>query len=212
MSLLQILDSEKIVAILRHVPVDKIKSTVQSLSKGGIKLIEVTMNSERASHSIHQLRNHNNELDLVIGAGTVLNIEMAKEAVDAGSQFLISPNLDLKVVEYAIGKGVDIWPGVMTPTEIANAWNAGATAIKLFPASTLGPEYIRDIKAPLDNIPVIATGGITLENQQAFLNAGAVAVGLGSQLVNQEMIFDNRFEELQNLAKQFVDNLNREVV
>lgn len=210
MSLIHRLKMEKIVAILRHVPEVKIKNTVQSLHEGGINILEVTMNSEGALDSIHQLRNSYNKEDIVVGAGTVLNLQMAKEAVSAGSQFLISPNLDLSVIEYAVEHEIDIWPGVMTPTEMVNAWSAGAKAIKLFPAGFLGPGFITDIKAPLEQIPVIATGGITLENQQQYFKAGATAVGLGSQLVNKEMIADNNFEDLKNLAAKFVDAVPKE--
>lgn len=212
MSLLSLLKEEKIVAILRHVPTNKINRTVQALCEGGVKLMEVTMNSEGALDSINHLRETYSQGNIIIGAGTVLNIHMAKEAVEAGAQFLISPNLDLHVIEYAVENGIDIWPGVMTPTEMVNAWSAGATAIKLFPAGFLGTKYIKDIKAPLNHIPIIATGGITLENQQEYFNAGATAVGIGSQLVNREMIEDNRFEDLKGLAKKFVKTVPLEKV
>lgn len=210
MSLLSRLKQEKIVAILRHVPTTKMNHTVQALHEGGINILEVTMNSEGALDSIHQLRNSFAQENIVVGAGTVLNLQMAKEAIAAGAQFLLSPNLDLNVIDYAVEKGIDVWPGVMTPTEMVNAWSAGATAIKLFPAGFLGPGFIKDIKAPLEHIPIIATGGINLENQHTYFNAGVTAVGLGSQLVNLEMIADNRFEDLKRLATQFVRDASQE--
>lgn len=204
------LKQEKIIAILRHVPVVKINPTVQALHEAGVKIMEVTMNSEGALDSINQLRNAYSQEDIIIGAGTVLNIQMAVEAIEAGAQFLISPNLDLQVIDYAVGRGIDIWPGVMTPTEMVNAWSAGASAIKLFPAGILGTDYIRDIQAPLEHIPIIATGGITFGNQHTYFNAGAMAVGIGSHLVHKEMIADDRFEDLKNLAMQFVKAVPRE--
>ncbi|MFJ7727785.1 bifunctional 4-hydroxy-2-oxoglutarate aldolase/2-dehydro-3-deoxy-phosphogluconate aldolase [Neobacillus sp. NPDC097160] len=212
MSLLSRLKTEKIVAILRHVPTAKIQPTVQALHEGGVNILEVTMNSEGALDSIHQFRNTYDQEEIAIGAGTVLNLKMAKEAAAAGAQFFISPNLDLQVVNYAVEHDIDVWPGVMTPTEIVNAWSAGAKAVKLFPAGILGTEYLKDIKAPLDSIPIIATGGINLENQQAYFKAGAAAIGLGSQLVNKELIANNRFEDLKILATQFVKAVPKERV
>ncbi|MFZ7942543.1 bifunctional 4-hydroxy-2-oxoglutarate aldolase/2-dehydro-3-deoxy-phosphogluconate aldolase [Neobacillus sp. 19] len=212
MSLLSRLKAEKIVAILRHVPTAKIHPAVQALHEGGVNILEVTMNSEGALDSIHQLRSTYDQEEIAIGAGTVLNLKMAKEAASAGAQFFISPNFDLQVVQYAVEHDIEVWPGVMTPTEIVNAWNAGAKAVKLFPAGFLGTDYIKDISAPLDSIPIMATGGINLENIQDYLKAGAAAVGLGSQLVNKELIANNRFEELKILAAQFVKAATKERV
>lgn len=209
--LLKILDTlldEKIVAILRHVPSSKISPTVQALVNGGIKLLEVTMNSEKSLESIYQARNICQGDDVYIGAGTVLNLEMAKEAVDAGAQFLISPNVDISVIKYACENNIEVWPGVMTPTEIVDAWNNGAKAVKLFPASLLGAQYIKDIQAPLENIPIIATGGINLENMHSYFEAGAAAVGIGSQLIQSKLIENDEFEKLKNLAVQFVDKIS----
>lgn len=207
MDILHRLLEEKMVAILRNVPSDKIIPTVQALTGGGVKLLEITMNSEKALESISQLRKDYKEDDIFIGAGTVLNLEMAKQAIEAGAQFLISPNLDTSVVRYAVKHTIDVWPGVMTPTEMVNAWNAGTKAVKLYPAGSLGPSYIKDIKAPLDNIPIIATGGIDINNLETYFTAGADAIGVGGQLVQQNLIENNRFNELEQLAGQFVRKL-----
>ncbi len=205
MSLLDSLLEERIVAILRKVPSNKIIPTVQALSDGGIKLLEITMNSEKALESIYETRQIYDQNEIFIGAGTVLNLKMARDAIEAGAQFLISPNLDLSVISYAIERNIEIWPGVMTPTEIVNAWNAGVNAVKLYPADKLGSQYIKDIKAPLDNIPIIATGGINIENLEMYFKAGTDAVGVGGQLVQQGMIENNRFEDLKKLAEKFVE-------
>lgn len=210
MSLLGRLESEKIIAILRHVPKDKLYQTVKSLHEGGINIWEVTLNSEDALESIDKLRSKYDQKGTVVGAGTVLDTQMAKEAIEAGAQFIISPNLNLQVIEYAVENQIDVWPGVMTPTEMVDAWIAGANAIKLFPAGFLGPQFIKDIKAPLENIPIIATGGINLDNQHQYFKAGAAAIGLGSQLVNNKMIENNQFEELKMLACRFVKEVNKE--
>ncbi|MCM3240364.1 bifunctional 4-hydroxy-2-oxoglutarate aldolase/2-dehydro-3-deoxy-phosphogluconate aldolase [Heyndrickxia oleronia] len=210
MSVLKRLNDEKIVAILRHIPVDKVNHTVEALRLGGVKILEVTMNSEGALQSIVQLRNQYSNEQVVVGAGTILDLKMAKEAVAAGAEFLISPNLDEEVISYAVDQGIDIWPGVMTPSEMVKAWNAGARAIKLFPAGILGPTFVKDVRAPLGHIPIIATGGISLQNLRQFFDAGAMAVGLGGQLLKKNLIANNSFENLQELAAQFVKSIPKE--
>lgn len=210
MSVLKRLNDEKIVAILRHIPVDKVNHTVEALRLGGVKILEVTMNSEGALQSIVQLRNQYSNEQVVVGAGTILDLKMAKEAVAAGAEFLISPNLDEEVISYAVDQGIDIWPGVMTPSEMVKAWNAGARAIKLFPAGFLGPTFIKDVRAPLGHIPIIATGGISLQNLRQFFDAGAMAIGLGGQLLKKNLIANNSFENLQELAAQFVKSIPKE--
>lgn len=210
MSVLKRLNDEKIVAILRHIPVDKVNHTVEALRLGGVKILEVTMNSEGALQSIVQLRNQYSNEQVVVGAGTILDLKMAKEAVAAGAEFLISPNLDEEVISYAVDQGIEIWPGVMTPSEMVKAWNAGARAIKLFPAGFLGPTFIKDVRAPLGHIPIIATGGISLQNLRQFFDAGAMAIGLGGQLLKKNLIANNSFENLQELAAQFVKSIPKE--
>ena len=139
-----------------------------------------------------------------IGAGTVLDLGQAKEAVAAGAEYIISPNLDEEVVYYGVEKGVDVWPGTMTPTEIVRAYKAGASAVKVFPLASLGVNYLKEIRAPLNHIPMIATGGVNLQNIRSVLDAGAVAVGLGGNLVNKQLIQEGKFDELAKLAQAFV--------
>ncbi|MGW8428551.1 bifunctional 4-hydroxy-2-oxoglutarate aldolase/2-dehydro-3-deoxy-phosphogluconate aldolase [Peribacillus simplex] len=209
MSILEALNKEKIIAILRNVPEKKLDETAIALNRGGIKLIEVTMNSEGALQAINRWKSlFSNKM--IIGAGTVLNLQMAKEAISAGADFLITPNLDEEVVSYSIDQGVVIWPGVMTPSEMVRAWEAGAEAVKLFPAGLLGIDYIKDVKGPLDSIPIIATGGVNLQNIKTFLEAGVLGVGLGSSLVDKKLIEENRFDDLTNLARKYVTAVNQE--
>ncbi|WP_260288666.1 bifunctional 4-hydroxy-2-oxoglutarate aldolase/2-dehydro-3-deoxy-phosphogluconate aldolase [Peribacillus aracenensis] len=209
MSILEALNKEKIIAILRNVPEKKLDETAIALNRGGIKLIEVTMNSEGALQAINRWKSlFSNKM--IIGAGTVLNLQMAKEAISAGADFLITPNLDEEVVSYSIDQGVVIWPGVMTPSEMVRAWEAGAEAVKLFPAGLLGIDYIKDVKGPLDSIPIIATGGVNLQNIKTFLEAGVLGVGLGSSLVDKKLIEENCFDDLTNLARKYVTAVNQE--
>lgn len=202
MNMIEELAKYKIIAILRKIPIEQIIPVVASLTMGGIRFLELTMNSPQAAHCISELRER--FPDVFIGAGTVLNLDMAKEAIQAGAQFLISPNVDEQVIKLALEKEIDVWPGAMTPTEIVRAWEAGAQAIKLFPAEQLGSAYLKAIRAPLDHIPLIATGGINVENASSFLSAGAFAIGLGGQLTDPKLIQAGQYEQLTALAEKYV--------
>lgn len=139
----------------------------------------------------------------------MVDVASAREALECGAQFLISPNLDEEVIAYAAERGIDVWPGVLTPTEIVRAWNAGAKAVKLFPLGTLGPEYIREIRGPLDHIPIIATGGVDLHTISTYGTAGASAFGLGSKLLPKEYMNSGNDEALIANAIQFVEAVRK---
>ncbi|MFD2613883.1 bifunctional 4-hydroxy-2-oxoglutarate aldolase/2-dehydro-3-deoxy-phosphogluconate aldolase [Paenibacillus gansuensis] len=203
MSTFEAVVRHKIIAILRGLSDQEADAVVEALADGGIRLVEATLNTAGALGMIHRWR-EKYDAGLYVGAGTVLNVEMAKDAAAAGAQFMISPNFDPKVVEYGIKQGIDVYPGVMTPTEIVNAWNAGAKAVKIFPSATLGLNYIKEIRAPLDSIPMIATGGVTLANFPDFLQAGVTAVGLGSSLADKQAIREGRFDRIAESARAFV--------
>ena len=185
--LLERLKEEKVVAIFRFIEDQHADKALEALLAGGITMMEITMNTDGAAGMISRWREKYGE-QAAIGAGTVLDLDMAKEAVDAGAQFIISPNLDEAVVDYGLKKGVSVWPGVMTPTEIVRAWKSGAEAVKIFPMGTLGWKYLAEIRAPLDKIPMMATGGVDLDNIADYFKAGACAVGMGSKLVNLEWV------------------------
>jgi len=143
-------------------------------------VFEVTMDSDSAAIDIGELRTLNH----VVGAGTVLSKIQAQQAIDAGANFLVSPILDESLVAWSTERGVPFIPGALTPTEILRAWNGGAAAVKIFPASAVGPQFLREVRGPLGNVPLIATGGINADNARSFLDAGAVAVGIGGWLTN----------------------------
>lgn len=127
----------------------------------------------------------------------------------AGAQYLISPNLDEEVIAYGREHGLSVWPGVMTPTEIVKAWKAGADAVKIFPMGTLGIGYLQEIRGPLNDIPMIATGGVDLHNIADYFKAGANAVGMGSKLVNLEWVREGKFAQVTERARQFVDIVSK---
>lgn len=204
MDVLQTIERHKIVAIFRGVSGEGADRAAAALVRGGIKALEVTMNTEGALRTLSGWREAYGG-QAYIGAGTVLDAAMAEEAVSAGAQFLISPNLDEAVVRYGVERGIDVFPGVMTPTEMVRAWKAGARAVKLFPMATLGLQYLKDIRAPLDHIPIIVTGGVSLSNIGDFVRAGAAGVGLGSHLVDKALVAAGKFDELEARARSYVE-------
>jgi 2-dehydro-3-deoxyphosphogluconate aldolase / (4S)-4-hydroxy-2-oxoglutarate aldolase len=205
MSILNDLKKEKIMAMIRGLPPATTDQTVDALAKGGIRFIEVTTNTEGAYALVSRWRKEYGN-DLFIGVGTVLDVSMAKQAIDAGAQFLVSPNLDTEVIEYGIGHQIDVYPGVMTPTEIVKASKAGARAVKVFPMGSLGgASYLREIRAPLDHIPMIASGSVGLHNIREVIAAGAFAVGMGGNLVNKQLIEAGNYAAITKLARECVD-------
>lgn len=203
MKLMDELLSSRLVAIVRGITRDEARVAGAGLAAGGVKLMEVTMNTEGALDIIHDWRSLYNG-QARVGAGTVLNVKMAKEAVSAGAEFLISPNVDLHVIRYALEQGIDIWPGAMTPTEIVTAFHAGAEAVKLFPMASLGLGYLREIRAPLNHIPLIVTGGVSLQNIAEYYEAGASAVGIGSSLLPKDALAAGDATRIAESARAFV--------
>jgi len=204
MSLLNELLESKIIAILRGIEPHYSLQTGQAIIDGGVRFMEITMNTVGAESMIAEWRQKFSE-QAFVGAGTVIDVEHAKRAVAAGAQFLISPNLDLEVIEYAMQHHVPIWPGVMTPTEILAAKKAGVDAIKLFPMGTLGINYIREVRGPIADLPIIATGGVKLDNIAQYFAAGANAVGMGTTLVDLANARSGRFEEITATVKRYTE-------
>jgi 2-dehydro-3-deoxyphosphogluconate aldolase / (4S)-4-hydroxy-2-oxoglutarate aldolase len=171
----------RVIAIGRGLPADRVERIAEGLVAGGIRAFEITLNSPDALAGISALSSRW-EGRLLVGAGTVLDVEGARQAVEAGARFIVSPHTDSALIEWAIARGLPVFPGAFSPTEILTAWNAGATAVKLFPASVAGPAFVREFRGPFRDIPLVATGGVTIESAPAFLAAGAAAVGMGSWL------------------------------
>jgi 2-dehydro-3-deoxyphosphogluconate aldolase/(4S)-4-hydroxy-2-oxoglutarate aldolase len=196
-TLSQILE-HRIVTIIRGADPNDVLKIAQALYEGGIKILEVTFNSPNAVAVVRELSvKMGNEL--LIGMGTVLDASTAQKAIDAGAKFIISPAYNDKTIQATKQLGAVSIPGAFTPTEILTAYNNGGDIIKVFPAaSNVG--YIRDIRAPLPHIPLMPTGGINLSNIEKFFKAGAVAVGIGSALVDTKEKVTKKY--LKNLTKQ----------
>lgn len=170
--------SQRVVAVLRRLA--EPARVVQLLRDGGIGVVEITLDSPCALETITSFRD---DPDLVVLAGTVRTVDDVRMAVDAGAQACVGPALVAEVLDACRKAGIPAIPGAMTPTEVETAWRLGAEMVKLFPAARLGPEFVRDLRGPLGEIPLLVTGGIDVSNAPAFFRAGAAAVGVGSALV-----------------------------
>ena len=178
----QILEGS-VIAIGRGLDPETVVRVGEGLAAGGVGAFEITLGRAGALESIAALQaRFGSGADLLVGAGTVLTPTDAERAIDAGARFLVMPITDPALVAWAAGRGVPAFPGAMTPTEAHTGWAAGAAAIKLFPASVTGPAFIRELHGPFPEIPVIPTGGVTVDTAAALIMAGAVAVGIGSWL------------------------------
>jgi 2-dehydro-3-deoxyphosphogluconate aldolase / (4S)-4-hydroxy-2-oxoglutarate aldolase len=159
----------------------------EAVSSSGIPIVEVTMTVPGAIKVISELARSNSEL--VVGAGTVTDVECAGRCLDAGAAFLTSPGLDLEIVEFALKKKTVVFPGALTPSEIMAAWKAGADFVKVFPCSLLGgPAYFKVLKSPFPKVPLIASGGVNQQSAAAFIHAGAAALGIGHDLIQPDAI------------------------
>jgi len=177
MSAIDRIRAERLVAILRRAR--DVDARVEALAAAGVGVIEITLDSDDALAAIERARRRG---DVSVLAGTVRTADQVGAAVAAGAEAIVGPGTTREVIERAAGLGVPVIPGALTPTEIEHAWTAGAALVKLFPASAVGPGYVRDVLAPLADVPLLVTGGVDAGNARAFLEAGAVAVGIGSAL------------------------------
>jgi len=175
----------------------------QTIARSGIPVVEVTMTVPGATDVIAELARHQPEV--IAGAGTVLDLETARRCVDSGAKFLTSTGLDLRVVEFALKHDMVVFPGALSPTEVLTAWKAGPDFVKIFPCSAVGgPAYIRALKGPFPHIPLIASGGVNQQTAVEFINAGAVALGVGSELIPHEAIRLGQEHWIGELARRFV--------
>lgn len=202
MDVLKNIIKNKIVAVIRGNSKVEAENIIEGVIKGGIKVIEVTYTNKDASEIIKNLVDKHE--DVVIGAGSVLNIDIAKEAVKAGSQFVVGPNFDSTISKYCLENEVEYIPGCFTPTEIVNALNSGVKVIKLFPGEAVGPKYIKAIKAPIKDVKVMVTGGVNVENLEEWLENGADSLGIGSILTSGT---NNDQEKIAINARRFMEKV-----
>lgn len=205
-SWLTLLQQTPAIAVIRTAKIEQGRQMALAVAAGGIQLIEITWNSDRPTELIQQLRV---ELpNCTIGTGTLLTLDQLKEAIAAGAQFLFTPHVDPVMIQTAVAHSIPIIPGALSPTEIVTAWQAGASCVKVFPVSSVGgASYIKSLQGPLGNIPLIPTGGVTLENAKEFIAAGAIAVGLSGQLFPQQLVAQENWSAIAQLAKNLMQQL-----
>ena len=192
-----------IIPAVRLSSADDALFAVEAVASGGIPIVEVTMTVPGALEVIENLAH--NRPEVIVGAGTVLDIEAARRCLGAGAKFLTSTGLDLEMVDFAVKQEVVVFPGVLTPTEVMMASKAGADFVKIFPCSQLGgPAYIKALKAPFPQVPLIASGGVNQRTAADFIGAGAVAVGIGGDLIQPDAIKCRERDWIRELAHRFV--------
>jgi 2-dehydro-3-deoxyphosphogluconate aldolase/(4S)-4-hydroxy-2-oxoglutarate aldolase len=192
---------ERAVAIMRRLSPDVVDATVEALLRGGFAAIEFTVDSEDALGAIARWRATGRAL---VGAGTVRTAEQVDPAVEAGAQFLVAPTYQEAVVERALELGVPCIPGCFSPTEFDSAWQQGATFVKFFPGGAVGPAYLRAVLAPLQDVEVIVTGGVDATTARAFLDAGAVGVGVSTAQLRQPETPDGDFAVVEQAARELL--------
>lgn len=197
-----------VVAVIRMKDTDRLLKVIEAVREGGVKCIEITMTVPGAVEIIRQLSGIVPK-DVLIGAGTVINEETAQKVMDAGATFVVGPVLNTKMIAACTNRDTPVLPGCYTPTEISTAWNAGADIIKVFPATTLGPKYFKDLRGPFPDIRLMPTGGVTIDNVGEWIAAGACAVGIGSDLLDKKAIDDGRYEVLTERAARMVTNVRK---
>lgn len=180
-----------------------IEPLVETIISAGLKTIEIAMNSGSAETLIRCAVKASGGR-LMIGAGTVLNVESLKAALDAGATFVVMPTLVNEVVEYCVKNNVPVFPGAFSPQEIYNAWNAGATMVKVFPVAMFGPSYLKEIKAPFEKIELLACGGITTENINEYFKSGASAVAFGGSIFKKERLESRDFTGIERSIKDLI--------
>ncbi|MCM3160774.1 bifunctional 4-hydroxy-2-oxoglutarate aldolase/2-dehydro-3-deoxy-phosphogluconate aldolase [Metabacillus litoralis] len=207
MHLLEELKDSGIVAVIRGATEDNILPITKALNKGGVKGIEITVETPNVITLIEKVVSEMGD-QVIVGAGTVLDPETARATIMAGAKFVFSPTVNPETIRMTKRYGVISVPGALTPTEILTAFEYGADIIKVFPANIVGPKYFKDVHGPLPHIPLMPTGGINVDNVGDYIKSGAVAAGVGSTLVNTKKTVDKEyFEELTEKAKQFVKSV-----
>ncbi|MDX1968479.1 MAG: bifunctional 4-hydroxy-2-oxoglutarate aldolase/2-dehydro-3-deoxy-phosphogluconate aldolase [Planctomycetaceae bacterium] len=201
---LQRLLSTGIVAILRAPSAEQLGSVARALHAGGIDVIEVTFTTPNAAAVIQEVQRDLGD-KVLLGAGTILDPETARTAILAGAEFLVSPAVNVDVIRLAHRYDKLMLPGAYTPTEVITAWEAGADVIKLFPAEIGGAPYLKALRGPLPQVRFLPTGGVNLQTLPAFFEAGACAVGLGSQLVDPAALQRGDFRVIEQSARQYVE-------
>ncbi|HIJ72092.1 MAG TPA: bifunctional 4-hydroxy-2-oxoglutarate aldolase/2-dehydro-3-deoxy-phosphogluconate aldolase [Planctomycetes bacterium] len=196
----------KIIVIVRGVGGAKIIDIANALYAGGIRLMEVTCNTPGATQMIQKLAKEMTG-KMIIGAGTVITKDLCEQVIKAGAEYIVAPDVNPEVIDYAIAHDVAVLPGAATATEILTAVRAGAQMVKIFPAAALGTDYIRQLRGPIDNVDFVAVGGVRLDNIDEFISAGCVAFGIGGAVISPESVENCRWEQMTQAARSYKEKL-----
>ena len=202
----------KVVAIVRGFAPDICLKLADSYRQGGIRLVEVTFNQKApdtwkdTAAAIKAIR-ETFDGEVRAGAGTVLTDDQLSMCVDAGGEYIVTPNVNPTLIRSAVERGLAAMPGAFTPSEAVEAWEAGASFVKLFPAGLLGPDYVKAVRAPLSHIPFLAVGGVSAANAADFMRAGCVGVGVGGNLTNKEWIVEGAWDRIAEAARELVESV-----
>ena len=194
-----------VIAVVRLSDATNLRAATAALAAAGVGAVEITLTTPGALETIAELASDEGLKGCMIGAGTVLDVKAAREVIARGARFVVSPTFDRFVVRYCNDHHVPCLPGALTPTELLAASRAGAAAVKLFPASAVGPRYLQEVLAPLPFLRVVPSGGLSLENAGEWIRAGAAAVSVGSALVSSGVVRDAAWPELTRRARALVD-------
>lgn len=193
-----------VIPVVRAASADEAMRAIDAIREGGISVVEITMTVPGAIKVIEEVSNRYGK-DALVGAGTVLDPEIAEACVSSGAQFVVSPALNLETIACCRRLDVPVMPGALTPTEVVQAWNAGADFVKVFPAGAVGgASYLKALKAPLPQIELVPTGGVSLKTAADFIRAGAAALGVGADLVDIKAIRDGQSAVVTERAKQYL--------
>ena len=194
-----------IIPVVRATTADEAMRAIDAIREGGVSVLEITMTVPNAFSVIEQVTTRFGH-DALVGAGTVLDAETANSCISSGAQFIVSPALNVDTIAHCREHGVAVMPGALTPTEVVQAWNAGADFVKVFPAGAVGgASYLKSLKAPLPQIELVPTGGVSLKTAADFIKAGAAALGVGADLVDIKAIREGNSSLITERAKQFVE-------
>ncbi|MBT5017470.1 MAG: bifunctional 4-hydroxy-2-oxoglutarate aldolase/2-dehydro-3-deoxy-phosphogluconate aldolase [Planctomicrobium sp.] len=197
-----------LVAIIRAPNGDRLLEVAEALYAGGIDVIEVTFTVPGVIDIIKQLRDKIGDR-ILLGAGTVLDVETARAAILAGAEFIVTPTVNTEVIKLCQRYGKVVMSGAFTPTEILTAWEAGADIVKVFPADVGGPSYLKAVHGPLPQVRLLPTGGVNLDTLNSFVKAGACAVGLGGALVEKDALENGDMQRIENAARDFVKAMQK---
>ena len=199
---LALFEKKPVLGILRGIDEGSLEGVLKAAFSGGLRFLEITLNTASAFSLIKKASEQ--FPDFCVGAGTVLSAESAQSAVDAGAKFIVAPNLSETVAEFCHQNNTSYFPGALTPTEIEKAWSFGATMVKVFPASQMGPNYFKLLKGPFDHIKLMAVGGVGPQNIPDYFSAGASAVALGGSIFSPSRMANREFSPIQKEIEEFM--------